>query len=334
MVWQSIDETIGTRYFISYARADQSLASALEKRLAVQCPSVWRDLESIALGDDWMAEIERGLQACDEVVLLVSQASAQSRVVAEEIRIAEALSRPVRPFIIGELTDDIPGHIAHLNCHRLSMSAGTDMGAELARRLNADDDEADWKLRIVRRIHPPFTEQCALPSGDPVLAAMRGPLSARCRSMDPASTAWLNDGLVACASGDWVSGVETLAKHANASGTFASHYMLALHISQRERIGGLSTARVARALDAARQAAAIQTHPFAIMLEAVLSRDGLNTSQASFEDALSRSLGLLPGGREKRAEALRFIWALGPNVEALGRFKPAILASLKEHCDS
>lgn len=332
-MWQSIDETIDTRYFISYARADQSLASALEKHLSVKGQSVWRDLESIALGDDWMAEIERGLQACDEVVLLVSQASAQSRVVAEEIRMAEALSRPIRPFIIGELTEGIPGHIAHLNCHRLSASAGTDIGAELARRLDADDDEADWKLRIVRRIHPPFTEQCALPGGDPVLVAMRGPLSARCRSMDPVSTAWLNDGLVACASGAWVSGVKTLATHARASSTFASHYMLALHIFQRERIGGLSTAHVARGLEAARHATAIQPHPFAIILEAILSREGMNTSHAAFEDALSRALSLLPQGREKRAEALRFIWALGSNVEALGRFKPAILASLKEHCD-
>jgi len=331
-VWTTIDSSIGTRFFISYSRAEEALASALRSQLSASGQVVWRDIESIAVGDDWRAEIEHGLRACDEVVLLVSDASATSPIVAEEIQIAGILSRPVRPVVVRDLTGGVPAHIAHLNYLEFQKYPDPEMAVQIARFLEATGDCDDWKIKVVRRIHPQFVEANDAATVQTEFSTMLGPIDARRAQMDQASSIWLNHGLAACRLGFWDEGLKSLESHALASGSFAALYFCALHRLRRQRIAGLPAALVTDLEFQVRRAVAIEAHPFALVLEALLDREGQNGSITAFESAMSRALSLLPMGQERRSEALRLVWALGANLDPLGQFKRPFLTSLKEYC--
>ena len=91
------------KYFISYRRResdDSRLAATLRDGLIRAGHEVFVDTE-LTIGEDWVAEIERALQWCDFLVVLLSAGSVQSEMVQGEIRRAHRLrGRNGRPSIL------------------------------------------------------------------------------------------------------------------------------------------------------------------------------------------------------------------------------------------
>src|SRR3954470_13759027 len=88
------------RVFVSYAHADtKALAGTIAERLQEHGASVFID-QGLRVGDDWNAEIERALDACDAFCILLSAASVASPMVQNEIaRVGERHRRERRPAI-------------------------------------------------------------------------------------------------------------------------------------------------------------------------------------------------------------------------------------------
>src|SRR4051794_14217269 len=88
------------RVFVSYAHADtKALAGTVAERLREHGASVFID-QGLRVGDDWNAEIERALDACDAFCVLLSAASVTSPMVQNEIaRVGDRRRREERPEI-------------------------------------------------------------------------------------------------------------------------------------------------------------------------------------------------------------------------------------------
>lgn len=77
--------------FISYKRGtelDEPLAGELYRRLSAAGHRVFRDQDSLIVGQPWAKAIQAHLETCDYLVLLLSAAAAASEMVAEEVRLA------------------------------------------------------------------------------------------------------------------------------------------------------------------------------------------------------------------------------------------------------
>ena len=73
---------------LSYADSDSVLARALADRLAGAGLRVWFDAREIVPGDNWGAEVQRGLEDADALVVLLSPAAMRSRWVQRDIQYA------------------------------------------------------------------------------------------------------------------------------------------------------------------------------------------------------------------------------------------------------
>ncbi|MBW4470384.1 MAG: TIR domain-containing protein [Stenomitos rutilans HA7619-LM2] len=71
--------------FISYSRKDKDFVKALHTALAQCDRDAWVDWEDIPLTADWWQEIERGIEAADTFVFVVSPDSTASRVCNQEL---------------------------------------------------------------------------------------------------------------------------------------------------------------------------------------------------------------------------------------------------------
>lgn len=81
------------RVFLSYRNAepDRSLAQQFYQALTSQGHSVFMAGESIRLGENWAQRIEVELKRCDYLLLLLSEQSATSELVSEQVRRAKEL---------------------------------------------------------------------------------------------------------------------------------------------------------------------------------------------------------------------------------------------------
>ena len=94
--------------FLSYSRKDMPFAEQLEADLVARGITLWRDLVDIEVGTpDWEEETRKAIIETPFFVLLASPDSRQSRIVKDEIRLAELHKRIVLPlWIAGELWVD------------------------------------------------------------------------------------------------------------------------------------------------------------------------------------------------------------------------------------
>ncbi len=102
--------------FISYARAQESLARRLYNNLSAAGVRAWMDRYDIPPGAVWDDAIQQGLEACSHVIVLVSQAAINSRSVHAEWNYADARSKTLLPLICEPLEyQQIPFrlHTAH-----------------------------------------------------------------------------------------------------------------------------------------------------------------------------------------------------------------------------
>jgi len=70
--------------FISYSRFDKVLAQRLADDLGQNGYTIWLDVRNIPHGANWDNEVQRGLDTCDVMVVLLSPTSSASQNVADE----------------------------------------------------------------------------------------------------------------------------------------------------------------------------------------------------------------------------------------------------------
>lgn len=88
--------------FISYSRRDSPFVDRLLLTLKTAGYRVWRDLQSIRIGQQWPEEIVLAIEHCHFFVLVLSHHSVQSPNVAKEVALADACRRPIFPLQIDD----------------------------------------------------------------------------------------------------------------------------------------------------------------------------------------------------------------------------------------
>lgn len=81
--------------FLSYSRQQLYFAESLALHLQNLKHHVWFDLQQLSPGTEWQPALNQGLAACDQLVLVVSQAALDSPYVQAEWRAALAAGKPV-----------------------------------------------------------------------------------------------------------------------------------------------------------------------------------------------------------------------------------------------
>ena len=89
-----------TRVFISYAHADLDFATRLATALAAEGIEPWIDREGIHGGARWSTSVQKGLDTCDALVLVLSPESMESGNVEDEWQYAIDEAKPVVPVLL------------------------------------------------------------------------------------------------------------------------------------------------------------------------------------------------------------------------------------------
>ena len=102
--------------FISYSRRDQAFVRTLHDRLAAEQRDVWVDWEDIPPSAEWMAEIERAIEASDTVVFVISPDSVQSKTCRHECEHAARMGKRLVPVVTRDVdAAAVPDVVGRLN---------------------------------------------------------------------------------------------------------------------------------------------------------------------------------------------------------------------------
>lgn len=85
--------------FISYSRVDVAYARDLAATLTDLGFTLWRDRSDLEGGENWWQQIEAAIRNVDSMILLLSEASLNSKIVSKEWRYARQLGTRVIPVI-------------------------------------------------------------------------------------------------------------------------------------------------------------------------------------------------------------------------------------------
>jgi WD40 repeat protein len=102
-----------TDAFISYSRKDKEFVSVLYAAFERSRKNIWVDWNNIPLTSDWWAEIEKGIEAADTFVFVISPDSIASEVCAKEILHAVRHNKRLFPIVRRDATNFEVGNIAH-----------------------------------------------------------------------------------------------------------------------------------------------------------------------------------------------------------------------------
>ncbi len=113
-----------TQVFISYSRVDKAFAQRLADDLRKNQYTVWLDVQSIPHGANWDSEIQRGLDASDVTLVLLSPSAAASQNVADEWSHAIEKGKRIIPLMIQPC--DVPFRLSRRQ--RVDFIQGYDQG--------------------------------------------------------------------------------------------------------------------------------------------------------------------------------------------------------------
>lgn len=99
--------------FISYSRRNKEFVQKLHSALAAVGRDIWVDWEDIPPTTEWWKEIQRGIEAANAFVFIISPASVASRVCREEIDHAVANNKRIIPLLYQPIDD--PGLMEKLH---------------------------------------------------------------------------------------------------------------------------------------------------------------------------------------------------------------------------
>jgi len=103
---QNKSEETSLDVFISYSRADSDLARKINDELQEVGKTTWFDQESIATGDDFKVEIERGIKNSDNFVFIISPKSVNSPYCVEEVEYAQKLNKRFITILYRKLSEE------------------------------------------------------------------------------------------------------------------------------------------------------------------------------------------------------------------------------------
>lgn len=108
------------RIFLSYTRGDSFVAESVRKRIeAIDGLKVWVDAQDMETGDRQDERIRQALEACDELVVVLSKASVKRSWVLIEVGGAWALGKRVAPLLHDLSVEQVPEPLRRLDCARL-----------------------------------------------------------------------------------------------------------------------------------------------------------------------------------------------------------------------
>ena len=90
------------RVFISYSAKDEELAKDLERRLRDAGVEVFLSDSKISAGEGWRRKIFKTLSQANEVVMLLTDNSANSPWIRYEMGVADSLEKRLTPVVVNE----------------------------------------------------------------------------------------------------------------------------------------------------------------------------------------------------------------------------------------
>jgi hypothetical protein len=145
--------------FLSYAREDSAFVLRLAADLKARGANVWMDQLDIPPGRQWDREVERALNGCTEMLVILSPAAVSSNNVMDEVAFALEEGKTVIPIL--QCDCRIPFRL---------------------RRLQRADLAADYELGLQRLLGVLAVEDQVAPEG--ILRAADGPREASDQAMD------------------------------------------------------------------------------------------------------------------------------------------------------
>jgi hypothetical protein len=122
--------------FISYARADVSLARKLSRTIAEAGLRPWLDLDEIRGNDQWEERLEQALRDARILVVLLTPASAQSPSIFFEVGAAVADHKTIIPVLSEDMeAADMPAFLREF--HWVRASKDPEDGALIARAIKS-----------------------------------------------------------------------------------------------------------------------------------------------------------------------------------------------------
>ena len=85
--------------FISYSRQDSEFALRLAEDLKAAGANVWLDQLDIAPGERWDRAVEKALQRCQRMLVILSPASVESDDVMDEVSFALEGAKTIIPIL-------------------------------------------------------------------------------------------------------------------------------------------------------------------------------------------------------------------------------------------
>jgi hypothetical protein len=154
-----------TKYdvFLSYSRADTELVAPLRDELRRMGYRVFFDVQSIDPGEQWKRRLERSIGASRTIVLCWSQNTRGSEYITFEYSRAEALRRPVLPWLLDKTP--LP---AMLEVQGITATDAAQAAAQLQRALG-------WTLARRRRLWTALGVLAACLAGIALWYALRPP---------------------------------------------------------------------------------------------------------------------------------------------------------------
>lgn len=134
--------------FISYARKDSDVASAVRRALGERGHAVWIDVEGIVAGADWHERIMRAIEGCEAFVFLISPASVSSTVCQSELRQAVEAHKLIIPVTVHPVAPELLGSQLERQ-DTISIRDG-DFDAGLDRLVDELGFDLDWRRTHTR----------------------------------------------------------------------------------------------------------------------------------------------------------------------------------------
>ena len=140
--------------FISYARKDSARVEPFVAALKNEGVSLWIDQRNMVGGNTWSSQIAMAIRACQILILVVSKASMDSTVVADEVLFARHLNKKILPLYLEDLQENqihpaLQLFLLHLQHIRLFTQATDEALAETVHTLLA------LGIRPINHTQPP-----------------------------------------------------------------------------------------------------------------------------------------------------------------------------------
>lgn len=124
-------DNLMTQVFLAYAEEDKSVMEQVQRFLCRQGITVWINTTSLPTGEDFLASIDRGIEATDNLVYLLSPASVNSVYCQHELNYALALNKRVIPILVSPMAGcQLPTGLQELHYINLSEASGQNKGLD------------------------------------------------------------------------------------------------------------------------------------------------------------------------------------------------------------